>query len=127
MARSTASATGTGAMPLGDGLGRLSRASPRFGRSMRVMAGVSAAVSVSLRAAGCTAGSWFWFGVASSTEATSRASGVATNAGVDAEIRQKLAGHSDERVHKNYTHHEIETLRGAVGKLPSLRKASSKR
>lgn len=45
------------------------------------------------------------------------------NAGVDAEIRQKLAGHSDERVHKNYTHHEIETLRGAVGKLPSLRKA----
>jgi len=48
------------------------------------------------------------------------------NAGVHADIRQKLAGHSDERVHQNYTHHEIETLRGAVGKIPSLRKTASK-
>ena len=48
------------------------------------------------------------------------------NAGVHADIRQKLAGHSDERVHQNYTHHEIETLRVAVGKIPSLRKAKSK-
>jgi integrase len=47
------------------------------------------------------------------------------NAGVHADIRQKLAGHSDERVHQNYTHHEIETLRGAVGKIPSLRKTKS--
>lgn len=48
------------------------------------------------------------------------------NAGVHADIRQKLAGHSDERVHQNYTHHEIETLRGAVGKIPSLRKIGAK-
>lgn len=48
------------------------------------------------------------------------------NAGVHADIRQKLAGHSDERVHQNYTHHEIETLRGAVGKIPSLRTTKSK-
>jgi integrase len=47
------------------------------------------------------------------------------NAGVHADIRQKLAGHADERVHQNYTHHEIETLRGAVGKIPSLRKTQS--
>jgi integrase len=44
------------------------------------------------------------------------------NAGVHADIRQKLAGHADERVHQNYTHHEIETLRGAVGKIPTLHK-----
>lgn len=44
------------------------------------------------------------------------------NAGVHADIRQKLAGHADERVHQNYTHHKIETLRGAVSKIPSLRK-----
>jgi integrase len=43
------------------------------------------------------------------------------NAGVHSDIRQKLAGHSDKRVHQNYTHHEIETLRGAVEKLPSIR------
>ncbi len=47
------------------------------------------------------------------------------NAGVHADIRQKLAGHADERVHQNYTHHEIETLRGAIEKIPSLSKASS--
>ncbi len=42
------------------------------------------------------------------------------NAGVHADIRQKLAGHADERVHQNYTHHELETLRGAIGKLPRI-------
>ena len=42
------------------------------------------------------------------------------NAGVAPDIRQKLAGHADERVHAGYTHHEIKTLRGAVEKLPSL-------
>jgi integrase len=42
------------------------------------------------------------------------------NAGVHPDIRQKLAGHADERVHQNYTHHELETLRGAIGKIPSL-------
>jgi integrase len=43
------------------------------------------------------------------------------NAGVAPELRQKLAGHSDAKTHGIYTHHEIETLRGAVAKLPSLK------
>ncbi len=43
------------------------------------------------------------------------------NAGVAPEIRQKLAGHSDAKTHGIYTHHEIETLRGAIAKLPSLK------
>jgi integrase len=42
------------------------------------------------------------------------------NAGVASEIRQKLAGHSDSKVHANYTHHELQTLRGAIAKLPSF-------
>ena len=42
------------------------------------------------------------------------------NAGVPPEIRQKLAGHSDPKVHARYTHHEIDTLRRAVEKLPSI-------
>jgi integrase len=46
-------------------------------------------------------------------------SGLA-NAGVAADIRQKLAGHADAKVHAGYTHHEMETLRGAVAKLPRL-------
>jgi len=47
-------------------------------------------------------------------------SGLA-NAGVAADLRQKLAGHADAKVHAGYTHHEIETLRAAVAKLPSLK------
>jgi integrase len=43
------------------------------------------------------------------------------NAGIHPDIRQKLAGHADERVHQTYSHHEIETLRQAVEKLPPLR------
>ena len=42
------------------------------------------------------------------------------NAGVASEIRQKLAGHADPKVHANYTHHELQTLRGAIEKLPRL-------
>jgi integrase len=49
-------------------------------------------------------------------------SGLA-NAGVSPDVRQKLAGHADARVHAGYTHHEIETLRAAIGKLPGLRNA----
>ena len=45
------------------------------------------------------------------------------NAGVPPDIRQKLAGHSDPKVHAGYTRHEMETLRGAVELLPSLRNA----
>lgn len=42
------------------------------------------------------------------------------NAQVMPELRMKLTGHSSEPVHRGYTHHEIETLRQAVLKLPSL-------
>jgi integrase len=43
------------------------------------------------------------------------------NAGVAPDIRQKLAGHASAEVHGIYTHHELATLRGAIGKLPSLK------
>ncbi|MEI6033115.1 MAG: site-specific integrase [Verrucomicrobiae bacterium] len=42
------------------------------------------------------------------------------NAGVASDLRQKLAGHSDDRTHAIYTHHEIETLTAAIAKLPRL-------
>jgi integrase len=42
------------------------------------------------------------------------------NAGVAPELRQRLAGHSSAAAHGLYTHHEIETLRGAIAKLPRL-------
>ena len=44
------------------------------------------------------------------------------NAGVAPDIRQKLAGHSSTAAHGIYTHHEIETLRGAIAILPSLKR-----
>lgn len=43
------------------------------------------------------------------------------NAGVAQEIRQKLTGHSSADTNKVYTHHEIETLRAAIGKIPRIR------
>ena len=42
------------------------------------------------------------------------------NAGVAPELRMKLTGHSSESTHRGYTHLELETLKNAVGKLPSL-------
>jgi integrase len=42
------------------------------------------------------------------------------NAGVAAEVRMKLTGHKTESVHRGCTHHELEPLRAAVGKIPSL-------
>ena len=42
------------------------------------------------------------------------------NAGVAQELRQKLAGHSDERSHARSTHHELMPLQAAVAKLPAL-------
>lgn len=42
------------------------------------------------------------------------------NHGVGKELRQKLTGHKDDKSHERYTHHELETLRRAVDKLPSL-------
>jgi integrase len=44
------------------------------------------------------------------------------NAGVPAELRQKLTGHADAKSHAAYTHHEFETIRealGALGRLPN--------
>jgi hypothetical protein len=32
----------------------------------------------------------------------------------------KLTGHKTEAEHSKYTHHELETLRDAVEKIPSL-------
>ncbi len=42
------------------------------------------------------------------------------NAGVSQELRMKLTGHKSADVNTRYTHHEIETLRHAVAKIPSL-------
>ena len=40
------------------------------------------------------------------------------NAGIPADIRQKLAGHADAKTHAGYTHHENEIFREAIKKLP---------
>jgi integrase len=42
------------------------------------------------------------------------------NSGVPAELRMKLTGHKSAKVHQVYTHHELETLRGAIQSLPRL-------
>jgi integrase len=42
------------------------------------------------------------------------------NAGVSQEVRMKLTGHKTESVNRGYTHHELEPLRAAVKKIPSL-------
>jgi integrase len=44
------------------------------------------------------------------------------NAGVSPELRMKLTGHKTEEIHRGYTHHELESLRNAVEKLPALGK-----
>jgi len=42
------------------------------------------------------------------------------NAGVAPELRMKLTGHTTEAAHRGYTHHELETLRASIAKLPTL-------
>ena len=42
------------------------------------------------------------------------------NQNVPSELRMKLTGHSTEGEHKKYTHHEMDNLRAAVQKIPSL-------
>lgn len=42
------------------------------------------------------------------------------NAGVSQELRMKLTGHASEDVNRGYTHHEMEPLRDAISKLPSI-------
>ena len=45
---------------------------------------------------------------------------IMANAGVPVEVRQKFTGHASAEMNQHYTHHEIETLRAAVEKLPTL-------
>lgn len=47
---------------------------------------------------------------------------VLANAGVPAELRQKLTGHADDKSHAVYSHHEFETLRTAIETVPRLPK-----
>ena len=42
------------------------------------------------------------------------------NAGVAADLRQRLSGHADARSHARYTHHELDAMRAAVAMLPRL-------
>ena len=42
------------------------------------------------------------------------------NQNVASELRMKLTGHKTEGEHSKYTHHELDNLRAAVGKIPSL-------
>jgi len=43
------------------------------------------------------------------------------NAGVSSELRQKLTGHASAKMNAQYTHHELEELRAAVGVIPSIK------
>jgi integrase len=45
---------------------------------------------------------------------------IMANAGVPVEVRQKFTGHASAEMNIHYTHHEIETLRSVIGKLPPL-------
>lgn len=42
------------------------------------------------------------------------------NEGAPSELRQKFTGHASAETNAIYTHHELETLRRALMKLPSL-------
>ena len=42
------------------------------------------------------------------------------NQNVSPELRMKMTGHKTEREHAKYTHHEMDNLRAAIKKLPSL-------
>jgi integrase len=42
------------------------------------------------------------------------------NAGVSQEVRQRLTGHASAEMNKVYTHHELEPLKEAIAKLPSI-------
>jgi len=45
------------------------------------------------------------------------------NSGIAPDVRQRLSGHSDLKTHLHYTHHALETLRGAIDQLPRHRTA----
>ena len=42
------------------------------------------------------------------------------NQNVSSELRMRMTGHKSEREHSKYTHHEMENLRAAIKKIPSL-------
>lgn len=42
------------------------------------------------------------------------------NAGVAQEVRMKLTGHTSADMNAKYTHHELDLLKAAIGKLPSV-------
>ena len=44
------------------------------------------------------------------------------NAGIAPDLRQKLAGHTDSKSHARYSHHEVDAMRAAIAKVPSVRK-----
>jgi len=46
---------------------------------------------------------------------------ILANAGVPVEVRQKFTGHASAEMNQHYTHHEIETLRAAVEKVPTVK------
>ena len=46
------------------------------------------------------------------------ATSLMANAGVAADTRKAITGHRDDRVHENYTHHQLEKLREAVDLIP---------
>jgi len=48
-----------------------------------------------------------------------------SRAGVMVEARNKITGHSDEKMGQHYTHVEVEQLREAIDKMPSLPKAKA--
>jgi integrase len=43
-----------------------------------------------------------------------------TEAGIDADLRMKLTGHTTDKMHAVYTHHTDEALSRAVGMLPEI-------
>jgi len=48
------------------------------------------------------------------------AASLMAKGGVVRELRMEVVGHSSEEVHAGYTHHEVETLRGAVNSIPDV-------
>jgi integrase len=42
------------------------------------------------------------------------------NGGVAPDLRMRLAGYSDSKTHRDYTHHEVAMLRSAIEKLPRI-------
>lgn len=47
---------------------------------------------------------------------------IMANAGVPVEVRQKFTGHASAEMNQRYTHHEVETLRAAIAKVPALKR-----